>query len=508
MREVAVFGSAPRKDFRHDSKVDLLVTDRNDNDAQAAGEFVRNKSLQARLRAVSVSGPFGLLLVLAVALGGCARAKPPPPRRGLTIISFWEPYGGRAKVRLQEIVDEFERAYPRIHVQVSYAANNLTSSQKLFLAIAGGVPPDVTVVDGQQTTEWAARGALENLTRPVRRAGISGKDFWTPRWQESVFAGRVWALPWGADPNFALAWNKRLFRQAGLDPDQPPRTMAQLQADMRRLTVIRPDGRIVRLGLIPWEYGSANSLFTWAYAFGGNFYDPPRGRHMIGRVTINNPRNIEALRWMAHYARRYGISHVAAFQSNFIGAAANPFYTGQIAMTLLYIEQYSQLKRYAPTLDYGLGFIPAGPHGHYPTGWLGGWSLAIPKGARYPRAAFEFIRWMCASSAGTLAYGQDMAMFPAYRYSPYFQAIRHNKHLMVFYRIVSQSRHARSLTPVNGYLMDLLHRAGQQVFYNHQSAKRELDKVNRTIKQRLAQVVRAARRRLRRHTTGARARRE
>jgi ABC-type glycerol-3-phosphate transport system substrate-binding protein len=448
-------------------------------------------------RGVPVGRWFLLLATAGITgmLGGCGHK---PPRRGPTVISFWEPYGGASKARLQKVIDEFEHLHPNIHIAVSYAANNLTSSQKLFLAIAGGVPPDVTVVDGQQASEWAARGALDNITGPVRQAGISGKDFWTPRWKESVFAGRVYALPWGADPNFALAWNKKLFRQAGLNPNDPPRTMAQLDRDIRRLTVIGPEGRIIRMGLIPWEYGSANSLFTWAYAFGGNFYDPPRGNHLIGRVTINNPRNIEALRWMAHYAKRYGISHVAAFQSNFIGVAANPFYTGQVAMTLLYIEQDSLIRRYAPTLDYGVSFIPAGPHGHYPTGWLGGWSLAIPKGSKVTPAAFEFIRWMCASPAGTLAYGKDMAMFPAYRKSPYYQTIRNNKHLMVFYRIVSQSTHARSLMPVQGYLMELLHRAGQQVFYNHRSARRELDKINRLVKERLAEVVRRARNRLER----------
>ena len=69
---------------------------------------------------------------------------------------------------------------------------------------------------------------------------------------------------------------------------------------------------------------------------------------------------------------------------------------------------------------------------------------------------------------------------------------------MVFYRIVSQSTHARSLMPVQGYLMELLHRAGQQVFYNHRSARRELDKINRLVKERLAEVVRRARNRLER----------
>ena len=31
-----------------------------------------------------------------------------------------------------------------------------------------------------------------------------------------------------ADPNFAFEWNKRVFRQVGLDPEKPPTTIAEL----------------------------------------------------------------------------------------------------------------------------------------------------------------------------------------------------------------------------------------------------------------------------------------
>ena len=56
---------------------------------------------------------------------------------------------------------------------MSFASNDLTSSQKLFLAIAGSVGPDVTFVDGQQLSEWAARGALADLT-PLFDQGSTG----------------------------------------------------------------------------------------------------------------------------------------------------------------------------------------------------------------------------------------------------------------------------------------------------------------------------------------------
>src|SRR3954464_5323943 len=115
---------------------------------------------------------------------------------GVETIQVWYPWGSDQAKAHVKIVEEFERTHPKIKVHLSYAANNLTSSQKLFLAIAGGTAPDVTYVDGQQLAEWAARGALTDITHYVNKAKLSGDDFWLPRWRESIFSGRVYALPW------------------------------------------------------------------------------------------------------------------------------------------------------------------------------------------------------------------------------------------------------------------------------------------------------------------------
>ena len=49
--------------------------------------------------------------------------------------------------------------------------------------------------------------------------------------------------------------------------------------------------RLVRIGLVPWGvYGRANSLFTWGWAFGGEFYDAAQGR-----VTATDPDVVRAL---------------------------------------------------------------------------------------------------------------------------------------------------------------------------------------------------------------------
>ena len=431
----------------------------------------------------------GAILVSGLALAaGCARTA---DRGGRKTIECWYPWGGEYAETLRKVIDAFHTTHPAIHVELSYAANNLTSSQKLFLAIAASAAPDVTFVDGQQLAEWAARGALTDITDDVRRAGLSREDFWLPRWQESTFGGRVYALPWGADPNFAVAWNKQAFREAGLDPERPPRTIAELDEFSRLLTKIDSQGRIVRMGVIPWSwFGYGNSIFSWGYAFGGDFYEPPHAGDAgaVGRVTAHHPKVVAALRWMASYARQYDVRKVSAFQSRFVGLSNNPFYLGKVAICPVHITQLRYIRRYAPTLEYGLTYMPSPPDGEFRSSWIGGWSLAIPRGAEASSEAFELIRWMCASPEGTMAL-KEMHQFPAYRKSPYYDTVRDDPDLSVFYEIVSNSRHVRTLMPAQGYLMELLRRGVEEALYGGRDARAILEEVSARSQQRLERVM-------------------
>lgn len=429
-----------------------------------------------------------LLLLLALVVAGCGRstgAQQPKKK----VVTFWQPFNMPVDQAMAEVVAEFERLHPDIDVEMTYAANNLTGSQKLFLAIAGGVAPDVTLVDGQQLAEWAARGALTDITDFVDKSGMKADDFWLPRWQESTFNGRIYALPWGADPNFAMLWNKAAFREAGLDPEKPPRTIAELDECCRKLTKTDSRGRLMQVGIIPWEWIGDNSMFTWGYAFGGDFYTLPAEGSLVGKVTANHPKNVEALRWMASHARMYDVEKMAAFRASFAGPANNPFFLGNAAIRLFHVTEIPYLHRYAPTLDYGIGMIPAPPDGEYPNGWIGGWSMAIPRGGKASEEAFTFIRWMCTSDAGTNKLGQAMMQFPAYKKSPFFEEAKKDRDLKVFYEILQNARHVRTLMPVQGYLMDQLRRGVDNVLYDGADPQNILDQITRRTQERLEQVM-------------------
>jgi len=408
-------------------------------------------------------GVVGLATMLACGCGGgkAGEAK--------ASISVWHPWGGTQKEMFEQVVREFEKRHPDFDVRVVFTPNNLSNNQKFFTAVAARKPPDVCFVDGPQVAEWAEQGALSALDERIKKAGIDKDDYFPPCWLQNSYRGKVWALTYCADPNFGFVWNKKVFREAGLDPSRPPRTIAEMDRMADRITKFE-GGRLVRIGLIPWaQYGSANSIFTWGWALGGEFYDPDKRM-----ITADRKECVRALEWMCSYARKYDVSRIASLQQGFGSAEQNPFYIGKLGMTCLHISGIEDIKRYAPDLEYGVTYIPSPPGGEKHSSWVGGWCIAIPKGSRHPDLAWEFIRWMCADPEGTRIAGKTQGLFPGYRKSPYFKEIRAKPGYRQFLEMLEDCRHQRPVMPAQAYYMGALSRAVDYAIYGKKTPEQAL----------------------------------
>jgi len=409
------------------------------------------------------------------------------PAENEVLISVWYPWAGEAGERLREAIGAFNQAgviepgtSNRIRVIALYARNDISTNQKLFIAIAGGSPPDVTFVDGPQVAEWAHRRALSDLTEMIRRAGIRQEDYYPPCWRQTVYRGRVYALTFCADPNFGLFWNKDAFRRAGLDPERPPRTIAELDALAERLTV-RSGDFYDSIGLVPWGvYGSANSMYTWGWVFGGQFYDD-----RADRITCDDPHIVRALQWIKSYDRRYDKERIAALQSGFGSGERNPFILGKLAMHPTVISGLREIRRYAPGLQFGIAPLPYPDDEIWGTGeinssWVGGWCLAIPTGSRHPEAAFEFVRWLCATDEGTEWVVRATGSFPGMRTCRYLrwlasdQGAAEDPARNKLLQILEACKHQRPVIPVQAYYLDQLRRAVDECLYKDVPASRAL----------------------------------
>jgi multiple sugar transport system substrate-binding protein len=279
--------------------------------------------------------------------------------------------------------------------------------QKLLIACAGGNPPDVAGIYSYMTPAYADKGALTDLTELAKAAGLERERYVGRYYDLTVHREKLWGLP-TTPASVALHWNKRLFREAGLDPEQPPQTLEELDRMAEKLTrweVTLPDGRKeVRVGYLPnvpaadkrllqvgflpsepswWSYG-------WGFVFGGKLIDGDK-------VTTNSPANVQAYEWVASYSKKLGVDSVQRFRSGFgsFATAQNPFLSGQLAMEIQGVWMYNFIKKFADGMAWGAAPFPA-PAAHPELRGAANAesdALVIPTGSKHAQEAWEFIRY-------------------------------------------------------------------------------------------------------------------
>src|SRR5207237_5069177 len=131
---------------------------------------------------------------------------------------------------------------------------------------AGGSPPDVAGLWSNNVNVFADMDALRPLDDFIRQAGVKESDYIPCYWELGKYRGTMWALP-STPATVALHWNRRLFREAGLDPDRPPRTIEELDDYSQRLTRQDASGEVIQAGLMQAEPGWGK--YGWARRSGG-----------------------------------------------------------------------------------------------------------------------------------------------------------------------------------------------------------------------------------------------
>ncbi len=355
-----------------------------------------------------------LCTALAAALllaPGCGRPADRTPD-GRVIVTYWEKWPGFEAEAMQAVVDDFNASQDRIFVTMT---NISQIEQKLLLATAGGNPPDVSGLWSHLVNVYAEKGALIPLDRWVEEAGITREDYIPVIWDLCRHRGFIWALP-TTPATLALHWNKDMFREAGLDPDKPPRSLAEFEAMNERLTkvrlrrggetvVVRYDEltdeekqakqfEILQLGHSPNEPGWYREM--WGYWFGGELWD---GESVI---TTACEENIDAYTWYESYPKRFGVRNLLNFGDSFGNFASpqNAFLAGKVAMVLQGVWMYNFIDKFAPHMDWGAAPFPsADPARLKDVTIIECDLLVIPYGAKHPEEAWEFIRFVNTQAA-------------------------------------------------------------------------------------------------------------
>jgi len=259
---------------------------------------------------------------------------------------------------------------------------------KLTAAIAAGNPPDVVTLFASTAIPTLATQqaiiALDEIPEVDLAAAQKGFDpniFALGQYKQKTYGLSYWA------GNFCLLCNKQHFKEAGLDPERGPRTIAELDAYAEKLTQKHAGGAIDRMGFLPNT--DENQFWLWGTVFGGKFFDAASQK-----VTADDPNLVRALEWFQSYAKKFGSKEVAAFQSGLASERAqnlDPFIAGKLSMMMQGPWKLGDLKLFGNKLDYGVVAPPLADSASKPANWIHGDIQIIPKGCKDPRAAADFV---------------------------------------------------------------------------------------------------------------------
>jgi multiple sugar transport system substrate-binding protein len=416
---------------------------------------------------------FVATLLAVLFLAGCGRNRAP---EGRVEVSVWSGWTGAEGASFQSLVDSFNATHPGIFV---HNLGGITDSTKIVRAITAGVPPDVfTIWNAADVGPLAHYGAISDLSGPFRASGLKPADFVPGAYHLCRDGDRLIGLPLLLDTN-ALLWNKTAFREAGLDPNRPPKTLQEAKEYARKLTKRDANGNIVQLGMqLP-----SSTLLCWL--FGGNFLDPK-----TGAVTANTPENVAALEYYRQLVDAMGgRESVQAFGSGFGQGQGpnNPFFVGKVAMMIWGEWMPSWVEKYAPRMQYGVAPVPydAGHPEREGTTLIAVNLLSIPKEAKHPKEAWEFLKWLQRPEV-QVRFAQDLNNVPnilAALDDPDLTTGSERKHNFGLFCEIAQHENARGfpVTPVSQFYQDELGRATEFVLFGTKTPRQALNDVQAKV---------------------------
>ena len=309
---------------------------------------------------------------------------------GKTVVDFWSFWGSELRRPvIDKIVADFNASQDEIEVKHTYSPWGDIWTKELA-AIAAGNPPDVVINDINATAIRGKENQAMNFSEFMDDS--FSEKFYPELWNATLYEGDSYGIPFNTDTR-VLFYNKDAFEEAGLDPEDPPSTWAELEEYAAKLDVKNGDD-YDRLGFYPlWGVGYDVWLLN---ANGENYFGEDNN---VDNVNINTETNAEVLNWLKSWRDRIGEDVVNSYQAQIDSQQGNPFFSGDLAMLVQQPTFYTQISEYAEDLNFGVAPLPEYEPGNGHTSWGGGFVAEIPEGSSDPEAAWAFIEYLTGAEA-------------------------------------------------------------------------------------------------------------
>jgi multiple sugar transport system substrate-binding protein len=306
---------------------------------------------------------------------------------------------------LPTLVKAFNQSHPNLKIQLTLVPDAQVV-QKYSQAASSGNGPDLVSTEIGTMATFTPTGWYQDITSLVNGLPYK-KDLSTAHLGQATYNGKIYGMPFTADVS-VLYYNKGLFTKAGLNPNDPPKTWAQIESDAKQ----------IRTKLGGSDYGyffsgacagcMAFTMLPYVWANGGNIL---KETSAVGTPTLSP--NPELEKTLAFYRSMWQSGAVAPTAKTENGTNQfGAFYSGKIGMFVQGTYPFSVLKNQYKNVDFGVELIPS-TDGSTHASYAGGDNLAITKnaqsGAKTALLWFESTGEKMLASQGVLPTRSDIA---------------------------------------------------------------------------------------------------
>ncbi|MBS0519645.1 MAG: ABC transporter substrate-binding protein [Proteobacteria bacterium] len=309
---------------------------------------------------------------------------------------FPVPVDGKLAKEMTRLVKTYNDSQKDVAVTAVYTGSYDETKLKAQAAANAGKPPAVVLMSANFVLDLKLSGDLVSLEPMLKADGTTRMqflaDFWPALHANATVDGELYGVPY-QNSTPLLYYNKDQFKEAGLDPEKPPQTWAELVADAKKLTKGNGD-TIERYGFsMPEGYDYLGWLMeALTMSNGGKYFNEEYG----GEVYYDTPTMLGAAQFVEDLVFKHKVMPQGVVEA---GGVSTNFLAGKASMVLLSTGSLSFIRDNMKAA-YGVAFVPRNVRNAVP---IGGGSLVMFKGLNdeQKKAGWKFIKWL--SSAETLA---------------------------------------------------------------------------------------------------------
>ncbi len=295
----------------------------------------------------------------------------------------------------EAVTDAVVKAYNDTHdnqVEITHVPADQYVT-KFAAASQSGSLPDILAADLVFMPQIVQSGAALDLTDLLDDAGAL--DQLAPAHvQASTADGRVYGVPYVTDTSLYV-YNKDLFRQAGLDPENPPTTWDGIAKAAAAITALG-DG-------VKGFYISGGCTGCLAYDFTPTIW--AQGTEVVtddGSFDWDNQATQDALAFMQQMYENGDIPDTAKTDTG--DGFFSVFASGKIGIDFAGGNGVNTATLGTdPKFEFGLAPIPGPEDGQFAT-FSGGDAAAITKTTKHPAEAWDFIQWLTSTETSRDVY--------------------------------------------------------------------------------------------------------